>query len=137
MATLAEFPDRQLLGEDVIWSTATSDAGFLSSHRLVTTGTQPATASSARPTGKRFDYPRPRRLRRQDDVIYDEWLIRDTVGHRAASWASTRAASTRDLIAREGGPEKAARRFTPADASPAPTRPRQRQRVGRSASPTS
>lgn len=34
MATLAEFPDRTLLGEDVIWS---GDAltGFLSSHRIV------------------------------------------------------------------------------------------------------
>ena len=33
MATLAEFPDRVLLGEDVIWS-GTPEAGMLSSHRL-------------------------------------------------------------------------------------------------------
>jgi hypothetical protein len=32
LATLAEMPDRQLLGEDVIWS-GDEDAGFLSSHR--------------------------------------------------------------------------------------------------------
>ena len=38
MATLAEFPDRQLLGEDVIWS-GDEDAGLLSSHRLLSTAT--------------------------------------------------------------------------------------------------
>jgi hypothetical protein len=38
MATLAEFPDRTLLGEDVIWS-GDEEAGFLSSHRLFSTAT--------------------------------------------------------------------------------------------------
>ena len=33
MATLAEFPDRRLLGEDVIWSGSPED-GMLSSHRI-------------------------------------------------------------------------------------------------------
>lgn len=33
MATLAEFPDRQLLGEDVIWC-GSPELGMLSSHRL-------------------------------------------------------------------------------------------------------
>ena len=39
MATLAEFPDRQLLGEDVIWS-GNEDEGFLSSHRILCLATQ-------------------------------------------------------------------------------------------------
>ncbi|MEM8916337.1 MAG: nuclear transport factor 2 family protein, partial [Pseudomonadota bacterium] len=34
MATLAEFPDRTLLGEDVIWC-GTPEVGMLSSHRLL------------------------------------------------------------------------------------------------------
>jgi hypothetical protein len=38
MATLAEFPDRTLLGEDVIWS-GTPEEGMLSSHRLLSTAT--------------------------------------------------------------------------------------------------
>jgi hypothetical protein len=38
MATLAEFPDRQLLGEDVIWS-GTPEEGMLSSHRIISTAT--------------------------------------------------------------------------------------------------
>ena len=33
MATLAEFPDRRLLGEDVIWS-GSPEEGMLSSHRI-------------------------------------------------------------------------------------------------------
>ncbi|MEM7462944.1 MAG: nuclear transport factor 2 family protein, partial [Pseudomonadota bacterium] len=38
LATLAEFPDRQLLGEDVIWS-GTPETGMLSSHRIISTAT--------------------------------------------------------------------------------------------------
>ena len=34
LATLHEFPDRQLIYEDVIWS-GNEDDGFLSSHRLI------------------------------------------------------------------------------------------------------
>ena len=33
-ATLEEFPDRQLLGEDVIWS-EDGQGGFFSSHRII------------------------------------------------------------------------------------------------------
>ena len=52
MATLAEFPDRELLGEDVIWcddparATGGTDA-FLSSHRLLSPPPTPAPASTA------------------------------------------------------------------------------------------
>lgn len=38
MATLAEFPDRRLLGEDVIWS-GSPEEGMLSSHRILSTAT--------------------------------------------------------------------------------------------------
>ena len=38
MATLAEFPNRTLFGEDVIWSGAPEE-GMLSSHRIITTAT--------------------------------------------------------------------------------------------------
>ena len=37
-ATLKEFPDRQLLGEDVIWSDD-GHGGFFSSHRIFSTAT--------------------------------------------------------------------------------------------------
>src|SRR5689334_18769534 len=38
MATLAEFPDRALLADDVVWS-GTPEAGMLSSHRISCTAT--------------------------------------------------------------------------------------------------
>jgi hypothetical protein len=38
MATVHEFPDRELFGEDVIWSGNAKD-GFLSSHRIISTAT--------------------------------------------------------------------------------------------------
>lgn len=48
MSTLAELPDRQLFGEDVIW-TGTPEQGMLSSHRLLCT----ATHSTLVPMGNR------------------------------------------------------------------------------------
>ena len=53
LATLAEFPDRRLLGEDVIWC-GDEDAGFLSSHRIVTTGTHRGHGAFGPPTGRGF-----------------------------------------------------------------------------------
>ena len=52
LATLAEFPDRELTGEDVIWS-GNEDDGFLSSHRLLTMGTHTGGGYFGPPTGKR------------------------------------------------------------------------------------
>ena len=40
--TLKEFPDRELLGEDVIWSGNPND-GMLSSHRILSTATHNGT----------------------------------------------------------------------------------------------
>lgn len=54
-ATLAEFPDRALLGEDVIW-TPTPDDSFLSSHRLLCTATHTGDGMYGMPTGKRLEY---------------------------------------------------------------------------------
>jgi hypothetical protein len=54
LATLAEFPERQLLAEDVIWS-GNEDEGFLSSHRLVTMGTHLGHGVFGEPTGRRFE----------------------------------------------------------------------------------
>jgi hypothetical protein len=44
MATLAEFPDRTLLGEDVIWS-GDENTGFLSSHRTMVCTEKPVARS--------------------------------------------------------------------------------------------
>lgn len=119
MATLAEFPDRELLGEDVIWcddpegATATSDA-YLSSHRLICTATHTHPGMYGLPTGRRVSYRILADCAIRDDAIYDEWLVRDQsaivkqLGFDVVDW-------TRDLIAREGGPERCVKPMTPAN----------------------
>lgn len=113
LATLAEFPDRQLLGEDVIWS-GNEDEGFLSSHRILTTGTHSGHGAFGPPTGKRFEIRAIADCAAKDGMIYDEWLVRDVGGiARQLGWQPSDYAA--HLIGREGGPEKATRPFTPAD----------------------
>lgn len=128
MATLAEFPDRALLGEDVIWcetpdhATATSDA-FLSSHRLVCTATHSRPGMYGAPTGARLTYRILADCAIREDAVYDEWLVRDQaavvrqMGFDVVGW-------TRDLIAREGGPEACVRPLTPANDVEGPYRGR-------------
>lgn len=76
MATLVEFPDRELLGEDVIWS-GTPEDGMLSSHRIFTRGTHTGHGMFGAPTGKRFEIYALADCYAKDNMISDEWLIRD------------------------------------------------------------
>ncbi len=117
MATLAEFPDRELPGEDVIWcedparSTEETDA-FLSSHRLICWATHSRPGMYGAPTGKRVTYRILADCALRSDAIYDEWLVRDQaaivrqMGFDVEDW-------TRDLIAREGGPQNCVQPMTP------------------------
>ncbi|MFZ7091290.1 nuclear transport factor 2 family protein [Primorskyibacter sp. 2E233] len=119
MATLAEFPDRELLGEDVIWcedeqgATDTSDA-FLSSHRLICTATHSHPGVYGAPTGRRVTYRILADCAIRDGAVYDEWLVRDQsaivtqMGFDQVDW-------TRELITREGGPEQCVKPMTPAN----------------------
>lgn len=119
MATLAEFPDRELLGEDVIWcddpegATDTSDA-YLSSHRLICTATHSRPGVYGAPTGRQVAYRILADCAIRNDSVYDEWLVRDQsaiviqLGQDVIDW-------TRSLIAREGGPEHCVKPMTPAN----------------------
>ncbi|MCB2109554.1 MAG: ester cyclase [Defluviimonas sp.] len=113
LATLAEFPDRQLLGEDVIWS-GDEEAGFLSSHRLVTTGTHTGHGAFGPPTGRGFTIRAIADCAAKNGVIDDEWLVRD-VGGIARQLGIAPADHARAQIAREGGPEACVRPFHPRD----------------------
>ena len=75
MATLTEFPDRQLLGEDVIWS-GDAEAGFLSSHRIVSTATHRGGAFGSA-TGAKLTFRTIADTFCRDNRVWDEWLIRD------------------------------------------------------------
>lgn len=75
MATLAEFPDRELLGEDVIWC-GDDDAGFLSSHRIISTATHQGGAFGPA-TGKILRFRTIADTYCRANRVWDEWLIRD------------------------------------------------------------
>ncbi|MCK0149672.1 ester cyclase [Marivita sp. S6314] len=112
MGTLVEFPDRELLGEDVIWS-GTPEDGMLSSHRVYTTGTHLGPGPFGDPTGKRITFRAIADCYAKDNTISDEWLVRDYGGVvRQMGWSPRDAAAR--LIAQEGGQERASRPFTPA-----------------------
>lgn len=111
LATLAEFPDRELFGEDVIWSGNEQD-GFLSSHRLMTTGTHKGYGYFGKPTGKSFAVRAIADCAAKDDVIYDEWLTRDNAA-LVRQLGMKPKAFARELIAREGGAKNCVRPFTP------------------------
>jgi SnoaL-like polyketide cyclase len=112
MATLAEFPDRELPGEDVIWSGDAAKGDLLSSHRLISTATHAHDGVYGKATGKQLTYRILADCAARDNVIYDEWLVRDQGAIIAQlGWdAKTYAA---DLIAKEGGPQKCVKPLTP------------------------
>lgn len=111
MATLAEFPDRTLLGEDVIWC-GDEDAGFLSSHRLLSQATHTHPGMYGAATGKKLTYRIIADCAVRNNQIYDEWLVRDQGAIvRQMGWNPKDFAA--DLIAREGGPERCVKPFTP------------------------
>ncbi|OAH09238.1 SnoaL-like polyketide cyclase [Rhodobacteraceae bacterium SB2] len=111
MATLAEFPDRQLLGQDVIWSGTPKD-GMLSSHRILSTATHLGDGVYGKATGTKLTYRIIADCHAIDNQINDEWLVRDQGAIvRQMGWNPVDYA--RDLIAREGGTERCARPLTP------------------------
>ena len=110
MATLAEFPDRALLGEDVIWAPY-EGGGFLSSHRLLSTATHTRDGAYGKATGARLTYRIIADCAARDNQIYDEWLIRDQGAIvRQMGWDPKAFAA--DQIAREGGPERCVQPLT-------------------------
>lgn len=118
MATLAEFPDRTLMGEDVIWS-GTPEEGMLSSHRLLSTATHTGDGMYGAATGKKLTYRILADCHAINNQINDEWLIRDQGAIvRQMGWEPKAYAA--DLIEREGGAENCVRPMTPAVDQPGP-----------------
>ncbi|MGZ2256876.1 nuclear transport factor 2 family protein [Roseobacter sp. A03A-229] len=118
MATLAEFPDRTLFGEDVIWS-GTPEEGMLSSHRLLSTATHAHDGVYGRATGKKLTYRILADCHAINNQINDEWLIRDQ-GAIVRQLGVEPKAYAADLIAAEGGPEACVPPLTPATDQPGP-----------------
>ena len=113
MATLAEFPDRRLLGEDVIWS-GTPEKGMLSSHRILSTATHAGHGIYGEATGKKVVYRVIADCHAIENKINDEWLVRDQ-GAIVRQLGITPVDYTRSLILAEGGPDSSLKPFNPED----------------------
>ena len=113
MATLAEFPDRRLLGEDVIWS-GTPEQGMLSSHRILSTATHAGHGIYGEATGKKVIYRVIADCHAIENKINDEWLVRDQ-GAIVRQLGTTPVDYTRSLILAEGGPDRCLKPFNPQD----------------------
>ncbi len=111
MATINEFPDRELLGEDVIWSGNDED-GFLSSHRLLTKATHTRDGAFGRASGKSWVVRVIADCAARDNTIYDEWLVRD-YGGIVRQLGMTPRDFAQSMIASEGGPTDAKPVFLP------------------------
>jgi hypothetical protein len=114
MATLSEFPDRRLLGEDVIFS-GSPEQGMLSSHRILSTATHAGNGVYGKATNKVLRYRVIADCYAINNQISDEWLIRDQGAIVRQLGYQHSIDYVRELIEREGGFEKAARPFTPKD----------------------
>lgn len=110
MATCHEFPDRVLLGEDVIWSE--DPTGHLSSHRLLTRATHTQDGQFGPATGKPWTVRVIADCAAKGETIFDEWLVRDYGGLVRQLGFEPRA-FTQQLIEDEGGAALANRPFTP------------------------
>jgi predicted ester cyclase len=77
--TLCAFPDRRLLPEDIIWS-GDDRAGYLSSHRIMAPATHLGASGFGPPTGRAVAFRAIADCFARDNVISEEWLVRDQAG---------------------------------------------------------
>jgi len=107
--TLNEFPNRQLLGEDVIWN-GNDDIGYHSSHRILSKGTHLGNGFYGKPTGKDIYYRVIADCACKNNQVYDEWIVRDQgamvrqIGHTPEQFAQI-------IIDKEGGIDNAKKLF--------------------------
>ena len=74
--TLIQFPNRQLIGEDVIWS-GDLKKGILSSHRILSTATHEGDGYYGKATMKNIIYRVIADCFLINDKVVEEWIVRD------------------------------------------------------------
>lgn len=74
--TLAAFPDRTLMGDAVIWS-GDDEAGYLSSHRILSTATNLGAGEFGSATGRPVQFWTIADCLCRRNLIVEEWLVRD------------------------------------------------------------
>ena len=100
-ATLKEFPNRQLLGEDVIWN-GNDEIGYHSSHRILSKGTHLGEGFYGNPTGNDIFYRVIADCACKNNQVYDEWIVRDQ-GAMVRQIGFTPKEFAKKIIEREGG----------------------------------
>ncbi|MEF9917439.1 MAG: ester cyclase [Lachnospiraceae bacterium] len=78
LQTLHAFPDRRLIGQNVIWSNYGTD-GFLSSHRVLSTATNLGDSNFGPATGKKINFRTVIDCAVTNNRIHEEWLVRDNL----------------------------------------------------------
>lgn len=78
LQTLHSFPDRRLIGQEVIWSEH-EDNSYLSSHRIMSTATNLGDSNFAKATGKKVNFRTTVDCLAKNNRIYEEWLVRDNL----------------------------------------------------------
>lgn len=76
IAALAAFPDRQTYADDVIW-TGDDEAGFHTSHRVVHVARNNGHSAYGPPTGRRIRHLGIANCLVRENLIVEEWLVRD------------------------------------------------------------
>ena len=109
LATLREFPNRQLLGEDVIWNKDAED-GYHSSHRILSKGTHLGDGLYGKPSGKNIHYRVIADCACKNNQVYDEWIVRDQ-GAMVRQIGFTPKEFAQKIIDYEGGLEKCKKIF--------------------------
>ena len=108
-ATLKEFPNRQLLGEEVIWN-GNDEEGYHSSHRILSKGTHLGDGFYGKPTKKDIYYRVIADCACKNNQVYDEWIVRDQ-GALVRQLGYTPKEFAKHIIDKEGGETKAKKIF--------------------------
>jgi len=119
--TLKEFPNRQLLGEDVIWN-GNDNSGYHSSHRILSKGTHLGDGFYGKPTGKDIYYRVIADCACKNNQVYDEWIVRDQ-GAMVRQIGYTPNEFAEIMIEKEGGLEHAKKLFDKNDLKPSNYKP--------------
>lgn len=78
LQTLHAFPDRRLIGQNVIWSDFGAN-GFLSSHRVLSTATNLGDSNFGPATGRKINFRTVIDCATTNNRIHEEWLVRDNL----------------------------------------------------------
>jgi predicted ester cyclase len=111
LQTLHQFPDRQLVGEDMIWDDS-KDGNFLSSHRLISVMRHQGDGSYGAATGRLVRSRIIADCWIENEQVKEEWLVRDQAAFALCLGMTTRALAER-MVAHDRATTGQVAFFTP------------------------